>query len=381
MRPMPCSALNRAAHSERRAVHDGVHLVPARQEGGLVRADRLGDVEVHVAVAEMAERQRAGTRAPARAAPRVASAMKSRHARQRHRDVVLDRAALEALRLATAPRGCARGRCAGRATRRASHRATTPASMASPEHGLARVLEPGCRRREDQLHQHVPRMPAASGSRQPGMCYQHDVDAKARHQLEGGDGGRRPSPWRGPAGRARRRARRTPQNAVTTALRLGEQLQHRGGDDAERAFGADEEVASGRSRCCPCAACRGRSRCGRRPAPLRGPAPARACCRRRSTAVPPALVPRLPPIVQVPSDASESGNRRSAPSAASCARSRVTPASTVMVSESGSTSRMRSMRESDSTISSPPSNGICRRQGRYCRPGARSSGPRGWQAP
>ena len=61
-------------------------------------------------------------------------------------------------------------------------------------------------------------------------------------------------------------------------------------------------------------------------------------------------------MVQLPSAPSDSGNRRPAAAAASCARASTTPASQVMVFEVGSTSRMRSSRLSDSTIS--PLSGV-----------------------
>ncbi len=99
------------------------------------------------------------------------------------------------------------------------------------------------------------------------------------------------------------------------------------------------------------------ARCARRPAPLRGRAPGRARRHRRARAVPPALVERLPPMVQLPSAPSDSGNRRSASAAACCALASTTPASQVMVLDAASISRMRSSRVSDSTIS--PSCGVC----------------------
>src|SRR5207237_566446 len=67
--------------------------------------------------------------------------------------------------------------------------------------------------------------------------------------------------------------------------------------------------------------------------------------------MPPALVERLPPIWQLPSAASESGNRRPTSSAACCTLASTQPASTVMVSFRRSMLRMRFMRPSASTIS------------------------------
>ena len=73
---------------------------------------------------------------------------------------------------------------------------------------------------------------------------------------------------------------------------------------------------------------------------------------------PPALVETLPPIVQVPSDASDSGNSRSAASAAACASASVTPASQIMTSACGSTSRIARKRWVETMISSPLSSGV-----------------------
>ena len=68
------------------------------------------------------------------------------------------------------------------------------------------------------------------------------------------------------------------------------------------------------------------------------------------TPVPPALVARLPPMVQEPSEARKRGNRRPARSASACALARTMPASTVIVLEARSISRKVRMRCSDSTI-------------------------------
>ncbi len=71
---------------------------------------------------------------------------------------------------------------------------------------------------------------------------------------------------------------------------------------------------------------------------------------KRSTAVPPAFVERLPPIVQLPSAASDNGNSRPFSSAACWTAASGTPASTVSVAFSGSTARTRFIRVSDRTI-------------------------------
>src|SRR3954467_4677936 len=53
---------DRAPHPQHDREHDFVDLVPARHEIGGVAADRLADVVVDIAVAEMAERHRPRSR-------------------------------------------------------------------------------------------------------------------------------------------------------------------------------------------------------------------------------------------------------------------------------------------------------------------------------
>ena len=88
---------DRAAHPQHDREHDRVDLVPARQEVRGVAADRLADIVMDIAVAEMAERHR----------PRARDQLHHRgiglrdeggHGGDRHRDVVLDRAAFRLLR-------------------------------------------------------------------------------------------------------------------------------------------------------------------------------------------------------------------------------------------------------------------------------------------
>ena len=79
---------------------------------------------------------------------------------------------------------------------------------------------------------------------------------------------------------------------------------------------------------------------------------------KRSTATPPALVDKLPPIVHDPSAASDNGNNRSASRAASCTVCKMQPASTVMVLFNASMSRTRFMRASDSTSALPATSGV-----------------------
>ena len=79
---------------------------------------------------------------------------------------------------------------------------------------------------------------------------------------------------------------------------------------------------------------------------------------KRSTATPPALVERLPPMVHEPSAASDSGNNRPASRAASCTVCKIQPASTVIVLFNASMPRTRFMRASDSTSALPDASGV-----------------------
>ena len=140
--------------------------------------------------------------------------------------------------------------------------------------------------------------------------------------------------------------------------RVREQFQRRGGDDPERALGADEEVlqvvagvvlAQLRERVddAPVGAARPRrrspvrARCHRR-APRRRRRWSRDC--RRSCRCPRRRA------------RAETAGRRAR--AAACASASVTPASTIIVSVSGSISRMRFSRCSERTISRPLASGV-----------------------
>ena len=82
---------------------------------------------------------------------------------------------------------------------------------------------------------------AASGSRQSGAVLQHELDALPGHELEAGDaaagalGGEVKKLERG------LRRRHADEGGLDRA-RARQQPQHRRRDDAERAFGADEQV-------------------------------------------------------------------------------------------------------------------------------------------
>ena len=155
-----------------------------------------------------------------------------------------------------------------------------------------------------------------------------------------------------------------------------EELQHGRGDDAERAFRADEEVAQVVAGVVLASACAGRPRPGRRPAPPRARAQARARCRRRAPPTPPALVARLPPIWQLPSEGRlereqpadrlgrvlRVGERHARPRRSSCRRR-------------GSTARTRLAARATARSRRRCRSGSARRRGRYCRPAARSAMP------
>ena len=103
--------------------------------------------------------------------------------RDRHRDVVLDRAALDASAPPTARGGCARTPPPARATAardavldqalRPSPRRRSPRSVASAS---------ACERRRRDLEQHVPGVAAGERIARAGQVAEDDVDADARHQ-------------------------------------------------------------------------------------------------------------------------------------------------------------------------------------------------------
>ncbi len=76
---MPCTTL--------------VHIAPARQKFRRIGSDRLADIVVDVSVTKMTERERAGAGDQVRHGC-IGFDQEIRHRGYRHRDVVLDRAAL-----------------------------------------------------------------------------------------------------------------------------------------------------------------------------------------------------------------------------------------------------------------------------------------------
>ncbi len=79
---------------------------------------------------------------------------------------------------------------------------------------------------------------------------------------------------------------------------------------------------------------------------------------KRTTCVPPALVPKLPPMVQLPSDARLKGKRNPALSQASCRFCKTQPASTVIVRLSASRARIAFMRVKLKTTWVPLASGV-----------------------
>ena len=262
-------------------------------------------------------------RRPASALPPPPSprARKSGTALQRHRDVVLDRAALGLLRLRHAPRAAARSARAGRAScgdRRVGDQPALDglaeqvpparrASPSSPGEDISISTYQGCRPDE--------RIAAAR------HVAQHEVEADARHQLEGGDVG---------AGPRLARGRAAPSAAS------GDGHADEGGRDAPRGCGNSFSTAAVMMPSVPSAPmnrllqvvagvvlaqlAQARSRCGRRPAPPRARAPGRARCRRRAPRCRRHWWRGCRRSWQVPSAASDSGNSRPASAAASWAR-------------------------------------------------------------
>ena len=155
--------------------------------------------------------------------------------------------------------------------------ATSPPRARSPE--PARASRAERRRRPRRARSgHTRHGASARGRRLPGHMRRRPARGPPGDQLEGG----RPVAARRAQPAQERHASRRASRAATGGLALArprEELQHRRGDDAERAFGADEEllqviagvVLAQRAQAVPDPR--------RRAARLRGPARARAYCR------------------------------------------------------------------------------------------------------
>src|SRR5258707_8920398 len=92
-----------------------------------------------------------------------------------------------------------------------------------------------------ELDQYVPGMRLAECIARPRNVPEHQVDADARDQLEAGDAIADRAAQAREERQRRARALERDERGRKRA-RLGEELEHRGGDDAERALCADEEV-------------------------------------------------------------------------------------------------------------------------------------------
>ena len=223
-------------------------------------------------------RRRCGCRETCARSARAGPLDELGHAAHRHRDVVLDRDAVELLRLrdvlAQLPE--VRALRVARGERGIEHQAFLG-------RGAERLLEQRVERvalgAVGELHQHVPGMRLRQRIARAGDVLEHEVEADARDQLEAGDA------LAAALAQVREQRARPPRGSsiatIAVACERGsrEELQHRGGDDAQRALGADEEVLQVVAGVVLAQRRAGRPTRGRRAARLRGRAPARACCR------------------------------------------------------------------------------------------------------
>ena len=219
-------------------VDDVVELLPPREIGRGVGAFRLGQVEVDVAVADMAEGHRPDAGQPFGHPGRGADDKVGDPA-DRHRDVVLDRARIELRlddRLADAPQLL-------------GLRAALGDDAVSDQLLFERRFEQPLQQRADaalglagrHLEQDVPGMRRRQRIDGPGHVNQRQIERRARDQLEGGQliGG-------GGAGVSEERHHildpGEPEKRGLDFARFRKELHGRGGDDPERAFAADEEL-------------------------------------------------------------------------------------------------------------------------------------------
>ncbi len=217
----------------------GHRLVPLREERLGVGVLGTQRIEVDVAVAHMAVDHHAGIGHQFQhAARRLVD--EARDARQRHRHIALDAAAGARLRvrdfLADAPEGLRVGDAGG--DRRVPHQFLFVAALENFEQ---RRFKAGGIRARAQFDQHHPVVPLRQRRSDIAQIVEHQVQRRARDQLERRDGAaRQPLGFAQQAhGRVRRRHR---DEGYRARARLRHQLEHRGGDDAQRSFGADEQV-------------------------------------------------------------------------------------------------------------------------------------------
>ena len=222
-------------------------------------------------------------------------------------------------------------------------------------------FELGCRRRCPGRPWSLRRARATgarprSGARVPGMCLSTSCSESC---------GTSSNPSTALV-RASRKRSRSSARVGTFDARPGDrargdrrhQAQRDGGDDAERALGADQQLVEAVAAIVLLEA--GQAvvdRC-RRAAPLRRPRPATRIVPNFSTCVPPALVEVRPPIVQLPRAPSVSGKRMPASCAASCRVSSTTPASATASRFSALIERMRFIRRIDRSTADPSAGGV-----------------------
>ena len=218
-------------------VHD---VVAAGQEGRGVHAHRLFQVHVDVAVAQVAERHRPD------AGDQLAAGLRRtpdqlRHFGDRHRDVVLHAGAFALLRfrvlLADAPNLRLLRRAFGDGS--VQHLAALHRLL---QHGFQQVAQPGLGPGAGQVHQHVVVVPALQRVGATLDMLQREADTLARQILEGAHRG-----LVAVAEAAEQRQRRVLVAHGAEGDRgfpcAREQPQHGGGDEAQRALGAHEQMA------------------------------------------------------------------------------------------------------------------------------------------
>ena len=229
---------------------------------------------MQVAVAEVAEGDERGRRAAPRDQRGAGFVEEAGNRRHRHRDVVLDVRRPRA----AAPRRCSRAASTARAPgpplRDASRRRRCrPRSRrrAPPRARGAARRRPRCRRPGPAR----TRGGRAAGRRSAGRCCASSVERRAP-SARSRRGGRRSACFSAPSRSTRRRGESTAAPARDARARRRKELQHGGGDDAERALGADEQLLQVVAGVVLAQAAQAVPARGRRPARPRGPAPARA---------------------------------------------------------------------------------------------------------
>ena len=224
---MPCSALIEPAERGGDVVDDVVDRVgaAARKARRASPPDGLRQVEVDVAVADMAEGNGAHA-GHARARPRpMRCAMKVGDAAHRHRDVVLDAGADDVSAPRPCPRGCATDRAPAPALAAMVPSSIRPRFERRGEEDLERLAQARCRAWLDDISSSTYQACGrASGSCDARDMRHRDVEADARDELEGGEliAGRGAR-----AGEERHRildARRAPRNAVSISRGRGKSL-------------------------------------------------------------------------------------------------------------------------------------------------------------